>query len=70
MPSGLISYGQSGNGVRWLQWMLRNKFGYGEVTVDGIFGAKTLSAVKDLQKKNNLSVDGIVGTNTKVIINK
>jgi peptidoglycan hydrolase-like protein with peptidoglycan-binding domain len=32
--------------------------------VDGIFGPKTESAVRDLQQNENLSVDGIVGKQT------
>ena len=32
--------------------------------MDGKFGSKTQSAVRDYQKKNGLSVDGIVGSNT------
>ena len=34
------------------------------LAVDGIFGAKTQSAVRNYQQKNGLSVDGIVGVNT------
>lgn len=34
------------------------------MNVDGKFGSKTQAAVKDYQKKNNLSVDGIVGNAT------
>ena len=57
-----LSYGSQGSDVTELQKLLnQNNYGLDE---DGIFGAKTLEAVKDYQKKNNLSVDGIVGTNT------
>ncbi len=57
-----ISYGAKGSDVKTLQEKL-NQNGY-TLDVDGIFGAKTQAAVKDYQKKNNLSVDGIVGKNT------
>lgn len=57
-----IQYGSSGEEVKKLQKEL-NKYGY-KLDVDGQFGSKTQSAVKDYQKKNNLSVDGIVGDNT------
>lgn len=40
-----------------------NSAGY-NLSVDGKFGSKTQAAVKDYQKKNGLSVDGIVGKNT------
>ena len=57
-----VSYGSQGSSVTELQKLLNNN-GYG-LTVDGIFGSKTQSAVKDYQQKNGLAVDGIVGTNT------
>lgn len=63
-PSALIVYGQSGDGVRWVQWYLINKYDY-DISLDGIFGADTLAAVKDFQKSMRLDVDGKVGTNTK-----
>lgn len=34
--------------------------------IDGVFGGKTLTAVKEFQAKNGLEVDGIVGRNTWV----
>ena len=34
------------------------------LTVDGIFGSKTRTAVEDFQSKQGLVVDGIAGTNT------
>ena len=57
-----VSYGSQGNDVKTLQEML-NSYGY-SLDVDGKFGPKTLAAVKDYQKNNNLAVDGIVGNNT------
>ena len=57
-----ISYGSSGDEVKHLQELL-NQNGY-TLDVDGRFGPKTQGAVRDYQAKNNLEVDGIVGTNT------
>lgn len=62
MAYSTIRYGSSGNDVKKLQEKL-NASGY-KLDVDGQFGSKTQSAVKDYQKKNGLAVDGIVGTNT------
>ncbi len=57
-----IKYGSSGDDVKKLQKEL-NKQGY-KLDVDGKFGSKTQSAVKDYQKKKGLAVDGVVGKNT------
>lgn len=54
-------------GVKWIQWALNNKGGYGLV-IDGCFGNNTLKAVLDFQKKNkNIcgNPDGIVGIKTR-----
>lgn len=58
-----VRYGSRGEDVTFLQQRLTAK-GYGVGTIDGIFGNKTLEAVKAFQAENNLTVDGIVGTNT------
>ncbi|KXG78044.1 N-acetylmuramoyl-L-alanine amidase CwlH [Fervidicola ferrireducens] len=58
----LLAYGSRGQDVKLLQTLL-NQHGY-KLKVDGIFGPKTLAAVKDFQKKNGLKVDGIVGPKT------
>lgn len=58
----LLRSGSQGNFVYLLQFIL-NEYGY-NLTVDGIFGSRTLNAVRDFQRNNSLSVDGLVGTNT------
>lgn len=58
----LLRSGSQGNFVYLLQFIL-NQYGY-NLTVDGIFGSRTLNAVRDFQRNNSLSVDGLVGTNT------
>jgi len=55
-----IASGASGEPARRLQRALRRTPNLGLV-VDGVFGPKTLSAVKDFQKGAGLVVDGIVG---------
>jgi hypothetical protein len=57
-----IKINSRGDSVRLLQELLV-KAGY-KISVDGHFGKNTDKAVKEFQKKNNLVVDGIVGTKT------
>lgn len=52
-----------GTQVKVLQWLL-NENGFDCGNVDGIFGSKTLAAVKAYQKAHGLTTDGIVGRNT------
>lgn len=54
--------GSSGTEVREAQRLL-NLAGAG-LTVDGKFGQKTVNAVKDFQRKNNLNADGVIGSST------
>jgi hypothetical protein len=58
-----VSQGKSGDAVRAVQTLLRDKYSYG-INVDGIFGPKTASAVRDFQSGSNLTSDGIVGPKT------
>lgn len=58
-----LRQGSTGSDVRELQTKL-NSLGYDCGKVDGIFGTKTLAAVKRFQQKYKLAVDGIVGKNT------
>lgn len=55
--------GSKGTQVKVLQWLLSLN-GYNVGTVDGIFGSKTLAAVKAYQQAKGLTVDGVVGKNT------
>lgn len=59
----LSKYGSRGEEVRQIQTKLKN-WGYYKGKVDGIFGSQTLEAVKWFQRKNGLTVDGIVGSAT------
>lgn len=59
----LSKYGSRGDEVRQIQTKLK-RWGYYNGNVDGIFGSQTLEAVKYFQRKNGLTVDGIVGPAT------
>lgn len=58
----IVRNGSRGNLVRLLQYLL-NYYG-ANISVDGVFGGGTERAVKEFQRANNLSADGIVGRNT------
>ncbi len=59
----VLKQGSSGTNVKTMQQRLK-KWGYYTGAVDGIFGPKTLTAVKYFQRRNGLTVDGIVGAKT------
>ena len=59
----LSKYGSRGDEVKQIQQKLKN-WGYYNGSVDGIYGSKTLEAVKYFQRKNGLTVDGIAGDKT------
>ncbi|MBQ7236413.1 MAG: spore cortex-lytic enzyme [Clostridia bacterium] len=61
--AAVYQQGSSGSVVKTMQRKLKN-WGYYTGAVDGIFGAKTREAVKYFQRKNGLTVDGIVGPAT------
>ncbi|MFN6534761.1 MAG: peptidoglycan-binding domain-containing protein [Nostoc sp. EkiNYC01] len=58
-----LQLGSTGDDVKTVQKSL-NVHGFGSLTEDGIFGAKTESAVKKYQTNHGLSADGIVGLKT------
>lgn len=47
--------------VKVLQWLLNHTTNFTCGTIDGHFGTKTLTAVRQYQEANGLTVDGIVG---------
>ena len=67
-PTALIKYGSTGSGVKWVQDLLKQN-GY-TLEIDGDFGNITKNAVIHFQKYNNLSIDGIVGIQTKNALKK
>ncbi len=58
-----VKRGSRGEDVIYLQKQLA-VLGYSVGNVDGIFGIKTLEAVKEFQAESGLDVDGIVGSKT------
>lgn len=59
----VIETGLTTTQVKSVQTKLKN-WGYYTGAVDGIYGTKTKSAVIKFQKKNGLTADGIVGSQT------
>lgn len=59
----LSKYGSRGTEVRNIQTRLK-KWGYMNGAVDGIYGKKTVEAVKKFQRKHGLTADGIAGPAT------
>lgn len=56
--------GDSGEDVRTLQTLL-NGIGFNCGTADGIYGTKTVEAVKRFQERYGLTVDGVAGPSTQ-----
>lgn len=61
--AAVLKQGSTGTDVSTMQKKLKN-WGYYSGSVDGIFGSQTKEAVKYFQRKNGLTVDGVVGKNT------
>ena len=59
----LSRYGSRGNEVIQIQTKLK-RWGYYNGSIDGIYGSKTVAAVRFFQSKNGLTVDGIAGPKT------
>lgn len=59
----LSRFGSNGSEVREIQTRLKN-WGYYTGEIDGIYGSRTVAAVRQFQRKNGLTADGIAGDST------
>lgn len=59
-----LNEGSRGDGVKTLQKAINKCYGT-NLVVDGIFGAATKSAVRAVQKKEGITVDGVYGVQTR-----
>lgn len=66
--NNVLKIGSTGESVKKLQQKLNEILGLSLIT-DGKFGTKTKLAVIELQKKHNLTSDGIVGRITNKLLN-
>ncbi len=63
VQTAVLRQGSKGGEVKEVQRRLK-QWGYYDGSVDGIYGAKTVEAVKKFQRKNGLTADGIAGKST------
>lgn len=63
VQAAALTLGADGERVRTVQEKL-SRWGYYSGAVDGVFGSDTLRAVKEFQRKNGLSADGVIGPQT------
>lgn len=66
-PTVLIKQGSRGESAKWVQWHLNKVINAG-LTVDGVFGAKSVQALKIFQTKKKLTADGICGAATRIAL--
>lgn len=62
-----LYWGSSGSDVTQVQALL-NRWGYYTGPIDGYYSGKTFKAVQEFQRKNGLSVDGVVGPSTRAAL--
>ena len=67
-PSGYVRLMSIGEGAKWLQWQLKRHGA--SLTVDGIIGPISWSALKKFQAAHGLDADGICGNATKAELKK
>lgn len=64
-PKEVINPGDSGEGVKWVQWVLMfTNYGLQNKTVNGIYDDETVEVVKKFQKEQGLTDDGIINEAT------
>ncbi|MBI2735416.1 MAG: peptidoglycan-binding protein [Rhodospirillales bacterium] len=69
MAEPVLKQGSNGPDVRDLQQALK-ALGHDPGSIDGVFGARTTSAVKAFQQVREIAVDGIVGRVTWINIDE
>ena len=67
VQTAVLKQGSKGGEVKEVQRRLK-QWGYYNGSVDGIYGASTIEAVKKFQRKNGLTADGICGRSTYVAL--
>ena len=61
--AAVYKQGSTGSTVRQIQQTLTN-WGYYNYAIDGVYGSRTVAAVKKFQRNNGLTADGICGSRT------
>jgi len=56
--------GSNSDATKAIQYLLKNKYGFTSLAIDGAFGSGTESAVKNFQSWKGISSDGVVGPTT------
>ena len=67
VQTAVLKQGSKGGEVKEVQRRLK-QWGYYNGSVDGVYGTKTIEAVKKFQRKNGLTADGICGKSTYVAL--
>ena len=68
-PDRNLKKGFTGEGVKWVQWMLTHcGYSVGSCGIDGDFGKATHAAVIQFQTEQQLEADGIVGPLTRTAL--
>lgn len=68
--AALLKKGSNNNEVKQVQTVLKKLGFYTYSKVTGYYGSITVKAVKKFQKKNGLTADGIIGSNTRAILSQ
>ena len=66
-PEEIFTLDDSGEEVRWIQWLL-SEYGYIPERTDGIFDTVTADGVAQLQEDFGLRRDGVVGAETMTLL--